>query len=182
MRFFRSRKDSLKFWLSFFFVAGSIGGSVFCNEISDGMKAELLQVEKHAVTSAVLANVDYKRLFMAILWKKIRSYAVLLLMLAAPMAEGLRMATVLYWGFSVAMMVCPLTMDVGIGGIWNYLCLNTPQGMFYLTAWYLLLWWMPMEDKRLTVGGICAIGVLLLAGVVAETYINPYFLPFLFKN
>lgn len=182
MRLFRSREDSLKFGLSFFLIAGSVCGSIFCNGISDAMKAELLVVEQHAVTAAALTDVDFSRLLVRLLWKRGGELAVLLLMFAVPAAEKLRMAVMGYLGFSMAVMICPLTMDGGVRGLLHYIGMNFPQGIFYLIIGYLILWWMPVEGKRLTVGAICVLAVILCLGVVAETYINPWLLAFLFKK
>jgi len=90
--------------------------------------------------------------------------------------------TVAYLGVTEALMICSLTMDSGAWGIWNYLCLGIPQGIFYLLIEYLIFWWMPVNGKRLTVGTICVLMMILCLGVAAETYINPHFWPFLFKK
>lgn len=181
MRFFRSREDSLKFWLSFFFLAGSVCGSLFCNQCDDTVKTELLQISQGVITEIFPANVDYPRLFAKILWKRGRGFLTLMFMLATPIEKRIRMAVMAYLGLVISVMICPLTMYAGVWGIWNYLCLNVPQGLFYMLIGYLLLWWMPLTGKRLTVGAITALGLIFLAGVAAETYINPYLLTFLFK-
>ena len=182
MRFFRSREDSLKFWLSFFFLAGSVCGSFFCNRCDDTIKAELLQIGQKVVNEASLADVDYCRLFVKILWKRGRGFLVLLFMMETPIGKKLRLAVMAYLGFVVSVMICPLTMDAGVWGIWNYLCITIPQGLLYILAGYLLLWWMPLNEKRITVGATLLLGLIFFTGVAAETYINPYLLAFLFKN
>lgn len=182
MRFFRSREDSLKFWLSFFFIAGSIAGSVFCNRMSPEAKTEFLHVEQRAITGMLAENVDCQRLFMSVLWKRLWEIFVLLLMFAVPLAEKLRLMTVACLGAAQALMISSLTMDVGTWGLWNYLCLCVPQGICYLLVGYLLLWWLPASGKRLTVGTICILVSILCLGVAVETYINPHFWTFLFKK
>lgn len=182
MRLFRSREDSLKFWLSFFFVAGSLVGSVFCNLLSADMKAELLKMEQQTLAGLSMGNVDEQRFLASVLWKRIRVLIFLLLIPESSAGERLRMAMMAYWGFSTAMMICPLTMGRGPGGFWNYLCLNIPHGIGILLIGYHLLWRVPLEEKHLTVGDICLMISVLCLSVAAETYINPIFLSFLFKN
>ena len=176
MRIFGNHEDSLKFGLSFFLVLGAVLGSLFCNGMDDEMKRELYVAEQSLVSHADLARVDFGELCFQILPRRLWQLAVMLLVSTTTFSYIWAMALVCYLGFSSAVMVSSLTMEAGIAGLWRYLLLIFPQCLVYIPVLYLLLWWMPIRKKRLTVLSSLALLFLVLLGVCAEVFLNPWLL------
>lgn len=174
MRIFRNKEDGLKFRLSFFLIAGSILGTLFCNMMTDEMKLGLTVMEKSSVTVAALSKMDFTGLLVRILPKRLWTLGLVLLVAATPMASVLMMLVAGYCGFSNAVMVCSLTMGTGVLGIVRYLVLGFPQCLFYIPAAYLLLWWMPANEKHLTVLSVLFLIGLTALGAVVESLVNPW--------
>ncbi len=101
----------------------------------------------------------------------------MLLVILVAMTPAAREASLLlsgYLGFSAAVVVCALTMDAGLMGIVQYLSLMFPQAIFYMTIYYVVFWWMPREQKRLTLAAGTLLMALAAAGAVAESFVNPW--------
>lgn len=178
MRVFRSREDSLKFWLSFFLILGSVTGSIFCNRMDTGMKEELQTVERSMVTAAVLMKMDFWGLFLTVLKKRLGQLAFAFLLAMTQAAPVLFMCVSGYLGFSVSVTVCALTMESGLMGIIRFLALIFPQICFYGTVFYVLVWWMQVQGKRLTVMAGAALTAAAVLGAAAESFINPWIIAF----
>ena len=179
MRLFRSREDSLRFGLSFFLILGAVLGSMFCNGMSEDMKKELQVLEQSMVTTATLSKIDATQLFMRVAVKRLTALLFAFLVSMTSVANVGTMLILTYLGFSAAVMVCALTMNAGLLGIWQYLLLVFPQCLLYVPAGYVILWWMPLKEKRLTVLSAIALVGLTALGALAESFVNPWFLTFL---
>ena len=178
MQIFRNRKDSLMVGLSFFLLLGAVCGSIFCNGMSDGMKVELQSAEQSMVTAAILQKMDFGQLFFHVLGKRLKALAVVFLVTAVPAAPHFLMALLASLGFSAAVLICPLTMDAGLLGLWRYLLLVFPQCLIYIPVGYVLLWWMPVKGKRLTVVPALVLTSGVILGAVVESLINPWIIVF----
>ena len=179
MRIMKTREDGLKIGLSFFLIFGSVLGTIFCNGMSVQMKAELQTVEQGMISAAKLAETDFLGLLLRIMPKRLGTLMLVFLISATQAAPILLMAAAGYFGFCSAALICPLTMNAGIMGVWKYFLLVFPQCMIYIPVMYLLLWWMPVNRKRLTaLSAIALVGAVVL-GAAAESLINPWFLQFL---
>ena len=164
--------------LSFFLLLGSVSGSIFCNFMNEEMKQGLVVTEQTVVTAASLAKIDYGQLFLRIAPKRIWTLILIFLASAVSMAPALLMLVAGYWGFSMSVMICSLTMGTGFAGIEKYAVLMFPHGVIYLVAGYVLLWWMPSNGKRLTVLSMMFLSAVVLVGAAAETIINPWVVAF----
>lgn len=178
MQIFRNREGSLMVGLSFFLLFGAVCGSIFCNGMSDGMKAELQSAEQSMVTAAILRKMDFGQLFFQVLGKRLRALAVVFLVSAVPAAPYLLMGIMACLGFSAAVLICPLTMDAGLLGLWRCLLLVFPQCLIYIPVGYVLLWWMPLTGKRLTVVPVLVLTGGVILGAVVESLINPWIIAF----
>lgn len=178
MRIFRNREDSLRFGLSFFLILGAVLGSVFCNGMNEAMKRELQILEQNLVTTAALSKVDFGQLFIRIAVKRMGALLFLFLVSATPASTAFIMMIMGYLGFSAAVIVCTLTMEAGIFGVFRYLALVFPQCLLYVPAGYVILWWMPVRGKKLTLLSGMALIAVTIVGAGAETLINPWFLAF----
>ncbi len=172
MKYVESKKGSLEFWLSFFLMLGAVLGSLFCNRMDGQMKGEFHALEESLLSGAVLLN--FRELFFKV---ASRRFGQLLLVILVAMTPAAREASLLlsgYLGFSAAVVVCALTMDAGLMGIVQYLSLMFPQAIFYMTIYYVVFWWMPREQKRLTLAAGTLLMALAAAGAVAESFVNPW--------
>lgn len=180
MQLFRNREDSLIIGLSFFLLLGAVCGSVFCNGMSDGMKAEMQAAEQSMVTAALLRKMDFGQLFFQVVGKRLQTLAVIFLVSSVPAAPYLLMGVMAYLGFTAAVIICPLTMDAGLLGLWRYLLLIFPQCLIYVPVGYVLLWWMPVKGKRLTMAPALVLTGGAILGAVVESLINPWIIAFFF--
>lgn len=176
MRIFRNREDSLRFGLSFFLILGAVLGSIFCNGMDGAMKKELQVLEQSLVTTAMLSSVDFVRLFIRIAVKRTGALFFVFLLSATSAAAFFIMLIVCYLGFSAAVIICTLTMEAGILGVLRYFLLIFPQCLLYVPVGYVLLWWMPVKEKKLTVLSGAALMAVTIAGAAVESFINPWFL------
>ena len=174
MKFLRSRKDSLEFWLSFFLILGSAAGCIFCNGMDDSMKGELMAAESSMVTASVLLKLDFAGLFLAVLGRRLGEFFLLLLMAMSRAASFFFLGVSAYLGFSVSVMICAMTMDGGLLGIFRYLALIFPQGLFYGGIFYVVVWWMQEKEKQLTAAAAVVLLGAALLGAAAESFINPW--------
>lgn len=174
MQLFRNREDSLMVGLSFFLLLGAVCGSVFCNSMSDEMKTELQAVEQSMLTAAVLQKMDFGQLFFQVLGKRLKALAVVFLISSVSAAPYLLLGTMAYLGFSAAVIICLLTMDAGLLGLWRYLLLIFPQCLIYIPVGYVLLWWMPVKGKRLTMVPALVLTGAVILGAAVESLINPW--------
>ena len=178
MRIFREREDSLKFGLSFFLIIGAALGSIFCNCMNAEMKNELCVAEQELVSRARLAQTDFGELFLRLLFQRLWQLMLAFLFSATTLSPLLFMAAACYFGFSAALMVCSLTMSVGILALWKYLLLIFPHCLFYIPAIYIILWWLPARQKHLTLSSAVLLTGMVVLGVFAEAYLNPWVLVF----
>ena len=179
MRIVRNKEDSLKLGLSFFLLAGAIAGSIFCNKMSEQMKAELCTVGKSMVTTATISQVESMTLLLRIFLKRLWMLILIFLMASTPYFSLCCMLIAGYIGFSAAMIICPFTMEAGMLGLWKYLLLIFPQCLVYIPMGYLILWWIPSGNKRITWPAAMALILGIFVGSLAESLINPWFLTFL---
>lgn len=179
MRIFKTREDSLEFGLSFFLTLGAVLGTVFCNGMSGEMKQELLVTEQSMVMTSAFSETEFMELFLRILPKRLWTLMIIFLILSTTAAPFLLLLTVAYLGFSAAVMICPLTMEAGVLGIWKYLLLVFPQCLIYVPVGYLVLWWMPVKKKRLTVLSVIVLTMAVCLGAAIESLMNPWFLALL---
>ncbi len=85
---------------------------------------------------------------------------------------------VLGWvGFSVGVYVVAAAVKYGLGGIFFFLATLFPQGLFYIPAFGLVLWYSYKNYGRKDVFlyfVVFVIGLLLLfMGILTESYVNP---------
>ena len=179
MKILRSKEDSRKIGLSFFLLAGAIAGSAFCNKMTGEMKTELRTVGQTLITETMVAQAELKFLFGRILFRRLWSVGLILLMAATPYFYLFSLLIAGYMGFSAALLICPLTMNDGWFGLWKYLILIFPQCLIYIPVGYLILWWMPVRGKRITLPAIAVAIAGIFLGAAAESLINPWFLTFL---
>ena len=174
MGIFRSKEDSLIFGLSFFLIAGSVLGSIFCNRMTYEMKTELQVMEQGFVTLSVLSKGEFRRLFGRVLQKRLWTLMLVCLITAAPAAEVLLMLTAGYLGFSIAAVICLTTMHAGVWGLAQAAVLMIPQCLAYIPLIYILLWWMPVKGKKITALSVAALMVLTALGAALESFVNPW--------
>lgn len=175
MGIFRSKEDSLTFGLSLFLIAGSILGSIFCNRMTYEMKTELHMIEQNFLAASFLSPGEVRQLFGRVLQKRLWTLTLVFLITAAPVSEILLMIAAGYLGFSIAAVVCLMTMYAGVWGLAQAVLLMVPQCLIYIPLTYILLWWMPVKGKKITVLSIAALTVLTILGVALESFINPWF-------
>ncbi len=169
-----SKKGSLEFWLSFFLMLGAVLGSLFCNRMDGQMKGELHALEGSMLSNAVLLKMNFGELFFKVASRRFSQLFFVILVVMTPAARTVSLFLSGYLGFSAAVMVCALTMDAGLMGIVQYLSLMFPQAIFYMTIYYVVFWWMPREQKRLTLAAGTLLMALAAAGAGAESFINPW--------
>ncbi len=180
MRIFRNREDSLKFGMSFFFIIGSILGTLFCNFMTDDMKLGLTAVEHEIITTSSLTSLDFTTLLVRVLSKRVWILLLFFLISMTTVSLPITMAGCGYFGFSTATLLCTLTMSYGAKGLIQYLAMMFPQYLMYVPAMYVLLWWMPAYERRLTLLSAALLVALVFFGSCLETLVNPWFLA-LFK-
>lgn len=179
MRYFRSREDSLRFGLSFFLIAGAVVGTVFCNRMDGSMKAELRSLETSMVSAAVLQRVNFSELFLRVLSRRLPELFFGFLIAMTSAAPLLFLGVCGYLGFSAAVMVCALTMEAGLLGIVRYFVLLFPQALFYVPVIYVLVWRLPLEEKKLRPAAALALTAAVVLGAAAESLLNPWLVAFL---
>lgn len=85
-----------------------------------------------------------------------------------------------YLGFSAAWIIACYTAALGVLGFPGFFLSCFPQGIFYLPAWYLLIWWGLKGPARLRLLPAALVLALLCLGAGAEAFINPLFMQILF--
>lgn len=176
MILFKNKEDSLKVWLSLFLVVGSVVGTLFCNRMTGEMKQELLIFGQSSVTKTMLAGVDRYELLLQILPRRVWVLILMMLAAATPLAQWCMRFVSGYIGFSNAVLICALTMESGVRGLLRYFLLVIPQCICYIPVGYLLLWWMPVKEKRFTLFSVLFLFGLVCVGSLLESFINPWFL------
>lgn len=179
MKLLKNREDSLEAGLSFCLILGAFCGSLFCNAMSGDMKQKLTASGQSIVTASMLLEVDLWELFARVLIKRLQVLMLAFLISFTPAAIPLFLILSGLFGFSVSVMVCTLTMESGLWAIWKYALFIFPQCLFYLPVLYLLVWWLPVKNKRLTTVSMTALTVIVFLGAAAESFVNPWFLAFL---
>ena len=174
MEYVGSKKGSLEFWLSFFLMLGAVLGSLFCNRMDGQMKEELHALEGSMLSGAILLKMDFGELFFKVAARRFGQLLFVLLTAMTPVARAASLFLSGYLGFSSAVMVCALTMDAGLMGIVQYVSLMFPQGIFYMAIYYVVFWWMPREQKHLTLAAAVLLMALTAAGAAAESFVNPW--------
>lgn len=174
VKYFRSREDSLEFWLSFFLISGAVMGTVFCNRMDQGMKEELWNLEGSMVTAAVLSKMNFWGLFLEVLKRRMGQLLLGFLFAMTQASPLLFLAASGYLGFSAAVTVCTLTMAGGLMGLVRFLAFVFPQGIFYGAVFYVLAWWMQTREKRLTVPAGVSLAAATILGAAAESFVNPW--------
>lgn len=161
------------FGLSFFMLLGAVCGSVFCNIMSMEMKKNLQLTMRSMLSDLIFREEGASALFGKILTNRMKELFFLFLISAVPVAGYFRLLFMGYWGFATAMFLCPLTMNAGIMGIVHAFLLVFPQYIFYIAAGYILFWWMPLKGKNLTAASVIFLTMLVFAGVILESILNP---------
>ena len=179
MRIFRRREDSLRFGLSFFLILGAVLGTVFCNGMREEMKLDLCILGRQLISETTLSRIRTSDLFLRIWPKRLWILAVLCVLVSTRFSGLFLLLISGYLGGSVSMFLCPLTMEYGIWSPWKFLLLMFPQCIVYGLLSYVLLWWMPLQGKRLTGISVLLFCVGITLGAVLESLINPWFLQFL---
>ena len=178
MRIWNDREDSLKFWLSFFLLFGAAAGSFFCNSMDQEMKMEVYMAEQDLLNRASLTGADFGDLFLRLLPQRLWQLMLAFLISVTSISQILFIAAAGFLGFSVSVLICSLTMSSGILGLWKYLLLIFPHGILYLPAIYIILWWMPLKKKQLTLFSAFFLCGIVALGVFLEAYLNPWVLLF----
>ena len=173
MKLFKNKEDSLQFWLSLFLLSGSVAGTLFCNQMSEEMKQELVLLGQHSVSEGMLDELDHWELLLQIVPERVWGLVLLMLVSTTPMAEWCMRFAAGYMGFSNAVIICALTMASGIRGLLQYVILLFPQCICYISVGYLLFWWMPAKEKCFTVFSILVVTAMVCTGALLECLVNP---------
>lgn len=169
-----NREDSLRFGLSLFLILGSVAGSLFCNLMSEGMKKQLLELEGSMVSASALMKLDLFQLFFRVLRKRQSELFLLLLFSMTRTAVYCYLAVSLYIGFSVSVLISALTMQSGFRGIVDFAALTCPQAIIYGGIFYILVWWMQEQKKRITWLSAAAFSAAVGAGALVESLVGPW--------
>ena len=182
MKYVRSKEDSLKLGLSFFLLAGSVVGTIFCNRMTAEMKQELLILSQSSVTQMIPEEINSLDLLIRILPGRIWMLTIVMLAAATPIAHWCMRFVAGYAGLANAVLICVLTMEFGVKGLLRYILLMFPQCLCYIFAGYCVLWWMPAKEKRFTGPSILFLVTLVCIGGLLESLINPRLLVWFEKN
>jgi len=180
VKYFKSREDSLEFWLSFFMILGAVCGSVFCCRMDGTMREELQMAESSMVTASMLAKMDFAGLFGAVLKKRLSTLFLLFLVSMTQISALLFLGVSGYMGFSSAVLICSLTMEGGIWGILRFLAVSLPHAFFYGIVFYVAAWWMPVHKKGLSAVPAAAMAAVTVLGAAAESFVNPWIVAWVF--
>ena len=182
IRGYRRFLDSRMFWLSIFLFLGAVSGTVFCNRMSDEMKDVLGTYLSGILVSSELAAVDRYSLCVGVLKKRFVWILIGIFIYRASYPGIFFGIASFYLAFTASAAICILTMHAGASGILHFAGLVLPQGIFYVTAAYLLWIGIWKEDRQEERGRIGACLLLVLAGVLAEVFLNPEFSAWMFQT
>lgn len=173
----------------FFFVF--LGGVICANILGVVFGRELGAMNEYFTNRYMYAQIQGRELFLFLFYKRVPESLLLLFLSLGIYGTLIADGYLCYLGFSVGFLSVIAIMNSGIKGILLIFGFFFPQWLFYapvLMLWrYELLYYkghrgdaLPFEQKKRwrikAAAALLASGLLLLLGLFAESYINPFLL------
>lgn len=119
---------------------------------------------------------DRSELLFLVARQRIGSTAVMLLLSLTAWSGAWFYFLAFYAGLADSVILSVITSQKGLLGLPYYLATLFPHYLFYLVIWMILAAWAAKNGHRVRAGAILGIGVLLMAGIIAEVVLNPVIL------
>lgn len=175
------KKNSLLFFLAF------LGGVIFANVMGIVSGRELGAMNEYFLNRYMYADVQGQELFPYLFYKRVPAFLLLVILSVGLYKTLIVDGYICYLAFSVGFLSVIAFMNYEIRGILLIPGFFLPQWLFYAPV--LFLWRYGLEDfkvgkehsfgeqkggKHVKFTALCmAAGVLLLAGIFLESYVNP---------
>lgn len=157
------------------FFVGIAAGTVWVNMMSKEVQEELSvfgQAWLAAEQGKVVPRPD--RILPVLIKREMGAGFLWLVGMSLFSAPGL-LAVAAFGGFSMASVISLTTVQAGLFGLPVYLLSILPQMIFYLPVIGILFFWGMEPYKKPHVAGFIVLMLMIAAGSVAETCLNPYF-------
>lgn len=172
------KKNTFLFFLIF------LGGVVCANILGITSGRELGAMNEYFINRYMYANIQGQELFLFLFYKRIPEFFLLFFLSIGIYGTLIVDGYICYLGFSVGFLSVIAIMNYGIKGILLIFGFFLPQWLLYAPA--IVLWRHELrfykeaergKKRRIKLAAlIVAAGSLLLFGLFAESYINPFFL------
>lgn len=157
-----------------FFTLGFLAGILYANLLSKDYIASLGIFNDYFLEQYTQTEVDAEQYFWYVL--KLRAMPVIVLgaLGCTRIRKGAAAAFLLWTGFSGGIMLTAAVMKMGVKGIILCLIGLTPQFIFYVAAFLILLWFLfSYPQTRWNLSKTTMFGLLMIIGIILECYINP---------
>ena len=178
-----------KYTIVFFLIF--LSGVISANVLGIVSGRELGAMNEYFINRYLYADIQGRELFPFLFYERVPEFCLLLFLGIGIYGTLVVDGYICYLGFSVGFLSVVAIMNYGMKGILLMIGLFMPQWLFYvpvLILWhYGLRYWkgmgkgfIPGDSKKkrhmtLALSFLIA-GILLLTGVLLESYVNPFFL------
>lgn len=169
------------FFVSFFV------GILWANFLGTSSKNRFFMLNEYYLQQLKYAKLDYNRLFLYILENRLPLLVALLLLSFTVVGILLQILFIVYFGASFGFLCVMAITNFGWKGILYISGFLFPHYIFYI-AFYLMflrIFWKKKEGIAMTqkelVMQSCILVLLLAAGLLVESYVNPIFLKKMLK-
>lgn len=165
--------------LAFCFFIGIGAGTLWINMMS-GELQEQLGAFGHAWAAAGAGKIDISAAQIRSVMIKRETAAVFLWIIGMTLFSlpGILISSA-FAGFTMAAVLSLTTLQSGVWALPVYICSVLPQAFFYIPAAAVLIIWAAEQQKKTHLAGFLVLCVLVAAGSLAETCLNPYVMIFL---
>ena len=191
-------KEGWKWKLIVAWGLGLLSGTFYANFFLEADKRELLFQEK-TVEQVLAGAAEWQGLFLYLLSRRLSLFFFLILVSLTVFGLIALCGSLFSMGFSMALLLCVITMNVGVRGILYYGLLWTPQILCYGPAFWGTVCLCGRLNGSLIPGGgprgetwqkvlfshlgpIFLLLLLWILGIGAETWVNPWLLSLFLKK
>lgn len=175
--------QNYKKYLMLFCVTGFLAGILYANMGTRDYIAAMGIFDKYTLNQYAQTELLVQEYFWYLL--PIRMVPFLCMILLGQLRiRRVAVAGFLVWtGFLSGMLVTSAIMKLGIKGVLFCMAAIFPQGIFYVTGYGILLWYLYLYPQMRwnltrTIGVLVTMGV----GILLECYANPFFLKMFIKT
>lgn len=158
------------------FFVGIVAGTIWVNMMSEEIQGELSVFGQAWLSAGQGKAVPRPDQIASVLVKREAAMGLLWLIGMTVFSRPGLLVIAGLGGFSMAAVVAMTTIQAGLFGIPVYLLSVFPQALFYIPVMGVLFFWGMEPYKKTHIAGVAVLVLIVAAGVLAETCLNPYFL------
>ncbi len=156
------------------YMAGFFIGILYANIISGDYILNAGILDDFFLENYIKTDVDMSGYLCYVAYIRLLPVLVLAALSRAKLRKGAALGCIVWTGFSCGLILAAAVMKMGVKGILLCLLSMLPQGICYVTAYIMLLWYLYFYPQvKWNASKTLCFAIFMMVGIVLECYVNP---------